>query len=128
MMMINGIKWHESYPNAVLVLLSRWPLREMFRLPHNVIALMIARSKVIFLSNISLFCVEILKWQGFLWFLRTLNLRNAGVKCPLVTLHFLMTLKCFIFTSGFFQLLEWSCNKRPFPCLTWAIYKPPARF
>ena len=61
------------FTDAVLLLSSRWPLREMFCLPHNIMVLMIALSKFIFLSNISWFCVEILKWQGFLWFLSTLN-------------------------------------------------------
>ena len=37
---------------ATVVLSSGWPLREMFCLPHNIIVLIIALSKFIFLSNI----------------------------------------------------------------------------
>ena len=61
------------FTDATVVLSSGWPLREMFYLPHNIMVLIIALSKFIFLSNIPCFCVEILKWQGFLWFLSTLN-------------------------------------------------------
>ena len=39
-------------------------------------------------------------WQGFLWFLNTSDYGNAGFKCPLVTLHFLMTLKYPFFPSS----------------------------
>ena len=69
--LLNGIRMAWKLPlftEAELVLSSRWPLREMFCLPHNIMVLIIALRKFIFLSNISWFYVEILKWQGFLWF------------------------------------------------------------
>ena len=49
-----------SLLDAVLVLSSRWPLRGMFCLPHNIMVLMIALSAFLLFSNICWFCVEIL--------------------------------------------------------------------
>ena len=112
--LLNSIRMTWKLPlftDAVLVLTSRWLLREMFYFPHNIMALMITLATFVFLSNISWFWVEIPKWRGFLRFLGTLNWRNAGVECPLMTLHFVMMLKCSIFTRGFFQFLEWCCYK-----------------
>ena len=74
--LLNNIRIGWKLPlvtDAAVVLSSGWPLREMFCLPHNIMVLIIALSKFIFLSNIPWFCLEILKWQGFLWFLSTLN-------------------------------------------------------
>ena len=54
--LLNSIRMAWKLPlftEAVLVLSSRWPLREMFCLPHNIMVLMIALSEFIFLSNIS---------------------------------------------------------------------------
>ena len=48
------------FTDTVLVLTSRWLQREMFCLPQNIVVLMIALGKFIFLSDISWFCVEIL--------------------------------------------------------------------
>ena len=52
--------WKLPLLDAVLVLSSRWSLRGMFCLPHNIMVLMIALSAFMFFSNISWFCVEIL--------------------------------------------------------------------
>ena len=74
--LLNSIRMGWKLPlvtDAAVVLSSGWPLREMFCLPHNIMVLIIALSKFIFLSNIPWFCLEILKWQGFLLFLSTLN-------------------------------------------------------
>ena len=49
------------FTDTVLVLTSRWLQREMFCLPQNIVVLMIALGKFIFLSDISWFCVQILK-------------------------------------------------------------------
>ena len=69
--LLNGIRMTWKLPlftDAVLVLTSRWPPREMFYLPHNIMALMITLATFVFLSNISWFWVEIPKWRGFLRF------------------------------------------------------------
>ena len=89
------------FTDAVLVLSLRWPLRGIFCLSHNIMVLVITLTTFMFFSNISWFCVGIPKWRGFLWFLGTLNYRNAGVKCPLMILHFVMTPKCSILPEGF---------------------------
>ena len=70
----NSIRMAWKFPllDAVPVLSSRWPLRGMFCLPHNIMVLMIALSAFMFFSNISWFCVEILYGKvsfGF-WTLR----------------------------------------------------------
>ena len=70
----NSIRMAWKFPllDAVLVLSSRWPLRGMFCLPHNIMVLMIALSAFMFFPNISWFCVEILYGKvsfGF-WTLR----------------------------------------------------------
>ena len=74
--LLNGIRmtWKLTlFTDAVLVLTSRWPLRERFYFPHNIMALMITLATFVFLSNISWFWVEIPKSRGFLRFLGTLN-------------------------------------------------------
>ena len=74
--LLNGIRmtWKLTlFTDAVLVLTSRWLLREMFYFPHNIMVLMITLATFVFLSNISWFWVEIPKSRGFLRFLGTLN-------------------------------------------------------
>lgn len=69
--LLNGIKMTWKLPfftDAVLVLSFRWPLRGMFCLPHNIMVIMIARSKFIFLSNISWLCGEVLDGKAFFGF------------------------------------------------------------